>query len=551
MSQVLARKYRPQNFSDLVGQEAISKTLSLALDSNKLSHAYLFSGIRGGGKTSTARIFAKALLCEKGPTSTPCGECEQCKMAQEGRHIDIIELDAASNRGIDDIKELIEQTKYKPSIGKYKIFIIDEVHMLTTQAFNALLKTLEEPPEFVKFILATTDPLKLPATILSRVQHFRFKKIPQRVVQEHLAFILNKEGIDFEEDALEIIARSGGGSIRDSLTLLDQAIVYANGKITTDIVVEMLGVVDPKILEELLDAIILKDQQVVLEFIERFSEYEVEMIVDELTIYLKQMLFNHSNKVPLLVLDRFFRILSEAKNLLAMGAEGEFTLSLTLFKMIEALNVLEIDDAIKQLEKELCTTSEAKESEDKKTLLAAAKEELSSFKSQENLSKTPLKSTIEDPFKKLITKIYDRNYELGEIFERNVSFVSYENGVLLLNSTANEDERVVLRNGWSIIKLFIQEIFGIDTKIKVEQKKKIKSEKSLQNETDSQNKNEISRKNDSNYQEESSQKSSCIMPEGKGAASIDKDPEALLNEPMIKEFIEKFQPKRVVVKSKT
>jgi len=164
VSLALARKYRPTSFEYLVGQDAIAKTLSLALDNNKLSHAYLFSGIRGSGKTSTARIFAKALLCSRGPTSRPCGECENCIMANDGRHIDIIEMDAASNRGIEDIKELIEHTKYKPSIGRFKIFIIDEVHMLTTQAFNALLKTLEEPPEFVKFILATTDPLKLPAT---------------------------------------------------------------------------------------------------------------------------------------------------------------------------------------------------------------------------------------------------------------------------------------------------------------------------------------------------------------------------------------------------
>ncbi|HHH19249.1 MAG TPA: DNA polymerase III subunit gamma/tau, partial [Campylobacterales bacterium] len=166
MSLALARKYRPATFDDLIGQEAVSQTLSLALDSDRLSHAYLFSGLRGSGKTSTARIFAKALLCEGGTTSHPCGTCSHCVMAGESRHMDIIEMDAASNRKIDDIRELIEHTKYKPATARYKIFIIDEVHMLTKEAFNALLKTLEEPPSFVKFILATTDPLKLPATIL-------------------------------------------------------------------------------------------------------------------------------------------------------------------------------------------------------------------------------------------------------------------------------------------------------------------------------------------------------------------------------------------------
>ncbi|MEA3433523.1 MAG: DNA polymerase III subunit gamma/tau, partial [Campylobacterota bacterium] len=220
MSLALARKYRPATFDDLIGQEAVSQTLSLALDGNRLSHAYLFSGLRGSGKTSTARIFAKALLCEKGAASHPCGTCTHCVMAAESRHMDIIEMDAASNRGIDDIKDLIEHTKYKPSSARYKIFIIDEVHMLTNQAFNALLKTLEEPPDFVKFILATTDPLKLPATILSRTQHFRFKKIPQNLVLKHLEHILHLENIEYEVEALDIIARSGAGSLRDSLTLM-------------------------------------------------------------------------------------------------------------------------------------------------------------------------------------------------------------------------------------------------------------------------------------------------------------------------------------------
>ena len=189
--QVLALKYRPSSFDKLIGQEAVVQTLRLALSNDRLSHAYLFSGLRGSGKTSTARIFAKAMVCEQGPSANPCEMCEQCLGANENRHIDIIEMDAASNRGIDDIRELIESTKYKPNMARFKIFIIDEVHMLTTQAFNALLKTLEEPPPYVKFILATTDPLKLPATILSRAQHFRFKQIKTSDVVNHLCHILH------------------------------------------------------------------------------------------------------------------------------------------------------------------------------------------------------------------------------------------------------------------------------------------------------------------------------------------------------------------------
>jgi DNA polymerase-3 subunit gamma/tau len=209
---VLALKYRPHRFEDLVGQSTVSQTLSLALDSSRLSHAYLFSGLRGSGKTSTARIMAKALLCSNGPTSKPCEVCPNCVSANLNRHLDIIEMDAASNRGIDDIKDLIEHTKYKPSSARFKVFIIDEVHMLTTQAFNALLKTLEEPPAFVKFILATTDPLKLPATILSRTQHFRFNKIALSDVIHHLSHILNEENIDFEKKA---------ESLADSLLLAE------------------------------------------------------------------------------------------------------------------------------------------------------------------------------------------------------------------------------------------------------------------------------------------------------------------------------------------
>ena len=251
MSLALALKYRPQLFSDLVGQEAISQTLGMALDKNRIVHAYLFSGLRGSGKTSSARIFARALECERGPISTPCGECDICKATLEGRNIDIIEMDAASNRSIDNIRDLIEQTKYAPAMARFKIFIIDEVHMLTKEAFNALLKTLEEPPQYVKFILATTDPLKLPATILSRTQHFRFKKIPHRLVVSHLKMILQKEEVGYDDGALEIIARAGGGSLRDTLTLTDQAINYCDKFLTTQQVTQMLGVVDPQVLKKI------------------------------------------------------------------------------------------------------------------------------------------------------------------------------------------------------------------------------------------------------------------------------------------------------------
>ncbi|XOB61781.1 DNA polymerase III subunit gamma/tau [Campylobacterota bacterium DY0563] len=345
---VLALKYRPRRFEDLVGQTTISQTLSLALDSNRLSHAYLFSGLRGSGKTSTARIMAKALLCSNGPTSKPCEVCENCKSANTNRHLDIIEMDAASNRGIDDIKDLIEHTKYKPSSARFKVFIIDEVHMLTTQAFNALLKTLEEPPGFVKFILATTDPLKLPATILSRTQHFRFNKIAPNDVLHHLSHILNEENIDFETPALEILTRSGQGSLRDTLTLLDQAIIFSKGKVTTTAVVDMLGLIEPKVMDKLFDIILKKGD--IIEIVKELENYEISQVCDEMTIYLKQKMLEKDAKFDLLLFDRFFRILSDAKHLLAINSDGGFVLILTLSKMIEATNLKTIDEIISQVE---------------------------------------------------------------------------------------------------------------------------------------------------------------------------------------------------------
>ena len=349
MNQVLALKYRPKRFEDLIGQDSISTTLSLALDSNRLSHAYLFSGLRGSGKTSTARIMAKALVCENAPTSKPCDKCSGCLSANEYRHMDIIEMDAASNRGIDDIKDLIEHTKYKPTNAKYKVFIIDEVHMLTTQAFNALLKTLEEPPAFVKFILATTDPLKLPATILSRTQHFRFKKISEKNVLHHLIHILNLENIEYEKEALEILIRSGQGSLRDTLTLLDQSIIYAKGTVTTSAVTDMMGLIDPSFMDKMFD-IILTDGDLNSLYHE-LENYEAGQVIDEISIYLKQKMLLKDSRFDTYMFDRYFRILGDSKHLLALNSDGGFVLILLLAKLAEASKLKTIDEVIAEIEK--------------------------------------------------------------------------------------------------------------------------------------------------------------------------------------------------------
>jgi len=485
-SEVLARKYRPSNFDELIGQDTIAQTLSLALNSNRLSHAYLFSGLRGSGKTSTARIFAKALICEEGMSHHPCGVCSNCTMAIEGRHMDIIEMDGASSRKIDDIRDLVEQTKYKPAVARFKIFIIDEVHMLTKEAFNALLKTLEEPPEYVKFILATTDPLKLPATILSRTQHFRFKSIAANKVVDHLAHILQLEGIEYESDALEILARSGNGSLRDTLTLLDQAIIYSKNHIDVRTVTDMLGLVDPKFIDELFDSVFAKDYGALVAKTKILEDYESEMVVDELIAYLKEKMYNHDSPFSTLVLDRFFRILSDSKYLFSVNADGSFVLSLIFFKMVEALRIREIDQMIESFEKDVerpqivvpQTPSIKIQSATPEMAPEVIKEEAlvepAQTQSPEVVKTTQVEIAQEvvaiNPhqltFDSLVSKISDRNAELGECFTKNITFISYENNVLTWESCANEECKKALKHGYGVIKQLVREVFSFETQIK-------------------------------------------------------------------------------------
>lgn len=464
-SEVLARKYRPVNFDELIGQETISQTLSLALDSNRLSHAYLFSGLRGSGKTSTARIFAKALICEQGISHKPCGVCQNCVLALENRHIDIVEMDAASNRGIDDIRELVEQTKYRPSSARFKIFIIDEVHMLTAPAFNALLKTLEEPPTYVKFILATTDPLKLPATILSRTQHFRFKSIATNKIIDHLAHILHLEKIEYETEALNILARSGGGSLRDTLTLLDQAIIYSKNHVDVRTVTDMLGLVDPQFIAELFSAVFAKDYAKLVEFTKVLEDYEADMVVDELIAYLKDRMCAADALYSTLVLDRFFRILSDSKYLFSLNADGSFVLSLIFFKMIEALKIKEVDQMIESLQKEIHKGPVSSiKIEQTQEPIATDHEEPVAEPQYQAVEEEP--NPHEKTYQQLVLRVKDRNFELGECFDKSISFISYENDTLTWESCANKECKKVLTHGYSAIKQIVREVFGFSTKIK-------------------------------------------------------------------------------------
>ena len=451
-NQVLALKYRPKRFEDLIGQDTISTTLSLALETNRLSNAYLFSGLRGSGKTSTARIMAKCLVCQNAPTSKPCDQCSGCISANENRHLDIIEMDATSNREIDDIKDIIEHTKYKPTNAKYKVFIIDEVHMLTPQAFNALLKTLEEPPEFIKFILATTDPLKLPATILSRTQHFRFKKIATKDVKHHLIHILNLENINFEEEALDILIRSGQGSLRDTLTLLDQAIIYSKGSVELEAVTNMLGLIDPKFMDLLFDIILNK--QDTTQILEQLDSYEADQIIDEMIIYLKYKMLGKDIKYSTYMFERFFRILSDAKHLLHLNSDSGFVLILTLSKLSEAVELKTIDEVIQNIQQ-----TPTKEDTIIKTDIIEkepAKEETTPTKQEEPKV---------DNYTIVTNTIYDKNYELGSCFEQCFAFNKYENNTLYIDSTAQGECKKLLFKYFANIRMIIEDIYGQNTQI--------------------------------------------------------------------------------------
>jgi len=271
--QVLARKWRPQFFEDLVGQEHVSQTLKNAITSDRVHHAFLFSGARGVGKTSAARIFAKALNCQEGPTTKPCGSCPSCIDITKSQGIDVLEIDGASNTGVDDIRELRENIRYLPSQSRYKIFIIDEVHMLSINAFNALLKTLEEPPAHAKFIFATTEPHKIPITILSRCQRFDFKKIGLAPLQARLRYIIDQENIQIADSGLAVIARSGGGSMRDALSTLDQVIAFCGEQVGDDEIQSLLGLVDRALLVATIQAVLERKPGELLELVKKIDDH--------------------------------------------------------------------------------------------------------------------------------------------------------------------------------------------------------------------------------------------------------------------------------------
>lgn len=368
--QVIARKWRPQTFEEVVGQSATAQTLQNAIRQNRIAHAYLFAGARGVGKTSTARILAKALNCSQGPTVTPCNSCASCQEITAGSSIDVLEIDAASNRGIDEIRELRENVKYASARDRYKVFIIDEVHMLTTEAFNALLKTLEEPPPQVVFILATTELHKVPSTILSRCQHFNFRAISYQEVLEQLKKIASTEQIRISDDALNAIARASEGSMRDAQSQLDQIISFCGREIGDDQVRDLLGIIPQQLLHDFTSAIVAQDARRVVLLIDQLalSGLNLQHFVRELLAHFRNLLMvKIAGADPQLVplapaemsqaveqsahfseedLTRFFSILVGAEGELRWSSQPRFHLEIALMKILQAKRLVPIEELL-------------------------------------------------------------------------------------------------------------------------------------------------------------------------------------------------------------
>ena len=352
---VLARKWRPGNFSELVGQEHVVAAISNALDNNRLHHAYLFTGTRGVGKTTIARIFSKSLNCEQGMSSTPCGKCGTCLEIESGNFVDLLEIDAASRTKVEDTRELLDNVQYKPTRGEYKVYLIDEVHMLSKHSFNALLKTLEEPPPHVKFLLATTDPQKLPITILSRCLQFNLKALSRTQISEQLSHILGKEDIPFEDGAVAQLARAAQGSMRDALSLTDQAIAQGNGQVGTQVVTDMLGLMDKGQILKLVHAVLNKESAMVMEQVESLSYQapDYTQVISEIMSLLHQValtqfvpeackletvsaraIYQLAKSVSAEQVQLLYQIALQGKKDLPYAADGRTGLEMTLLRML-------------------------------------------------------------------------------------------------------------------------------------------------------------------------------------------------------------------------
>src|SRR5262245_142288 len=371
---VLARRWRPQQFEHLVGQEAIAQALQGAIAAQRVAHAYLFTGARGVGKTTTARILAKALNCKQGPTTTPCDRCDSCESISSGDDVDVIEIDGASNRGIDEVRELRQNVNLRPTRGRYKIYIIDEVHMLTREAFNALLKTLEEPPEHVKFIFATTDPQKIPVTILSRCQRFDFGTIANERIQRKLEEIVRSEGIEVDGQVLELVTRRAAGSMRDALSLMDQLLAFGGERVSTEQVHRLLGTASEDRLMQLSSALIGRDAGKAIDTVDEAEAHGVQLgeLIDQLIEYFRDMmvlksagatarllsvssternrLAEQAERLPLDFIFAAADILAETKSRLRGSSYGRILLDIALTRIANLEDLTSLDELASRLE---------------------------------------------------------------------------------------------------------------------------------------------------------------------------------------------------------
>jgi len=500
---VLARKWRPQSWDDMIAQEHVTATLRNAIQHNRLAHAYLFTGPRGVGKTSAARILAKALNCENGPTPDPCNQCSSCIEIAEGRSVDVFEIDGASNRGIDEIRNLRENVKYAPAGGKYKIYIIDEVHMLTGPAFNALLKTLEEPPTHVLFIFATTEPQKVPATIVSRCQRFDFRRISTRDIFQRLKYICQQENIPAEDEALHLIARKADGSLRDGESLLDQIVSYTEGTIKVEHIIQGLGLIDQELFFDVTDILISKDVSRGLDMVEKVVSggYDIKEFLTGLAEHLRNLLIVQSTGATDLIeaseeykkryleisssfreedILRLIRIALDTQLTLKRSTNPRFPLELAIVKMIKLDSTVVIEDLLSKLQNFGKTGGEQNYSSPKNEKIPSIKEEkpeplLFKEKKKEERSDNPestdkknllTKEIVEAQWDEIIRRVKKRKITVGSFLREGVLLEVKDNTIEIVFGLSNGFHIDAIMKSEKIILEVLKEIFGTDVKFK-------------------------------------------------------------------------------------
>lgn len=494
---VLARKWRPQSFEEVVGQPHVVQTLTNAISSKRIAHAYLFSGARGIGKTSVARILAKALNCAQGPSPTPCNECDSCREITESASLDVLEIDGASNRGINEIRELRENIRYLPSKSPYKIYIIDEVHMLTGEAFNALLKTLEEPPAHVIFIFATTEPHRIPITIMSRCQLFEFRRIAGNAIVEHLRHIAREEDIQISEVSLRLLAREAEGSMRDAQSLLEQMIAFCGKKINDEDLLEVLGVIDRQALLDTAAAILDGDPVRCLEIIERvyLHGHDLRRFCQELAAHFRNLLVikvsnepqklvelteaeltelkEQADRVSSATIQQFFHFLLKGEEEIRRSSNPKLVLEMSLLRLVQLPQVLDIDTVISQvqeLEQRISagaqSAAELYQSEEDSVLQQRISSDYPKTEEAETADPTTFAEPSSAKWQRLIERIRQEKPLLAASLERvSVRELQPDRIELDFNGHEFDYEMVKERESFSLLNRLARDIFGQQVKI--------------------------------------------------------------------------------------